>query len=189
MGERDQMELCHSVAAERLATVLKTFSPSDVVLAASSPHPLVDPAPKRPKIRFSWHCSAFCHDRLQLKNFWSLVILLYLDGSPVVCFNAVNAARPIGSRGNIIQVSKHVGAAGARSIDLGGVVQALVRQLLAANGRSNGRGKMDVALIWLVHLRLVGEKDLRLWAVENFGETRFSWHSLLLYVYIYRRYK
>lgn len=75
-----------------------------------------------------------------------------MNRSPVVCFNAVDAARPIGSRGNIIEVSKHAGAARARSIKLGGVVQALVRQLLAANGRSDGRGKVDVTFIGLVHL-------------------------------------
>lgn len=162
------MELCHGVAAEHLATVLKTFSPSDV-LAAVSPHPLADPAPKRPKIKFFFDIVLLFVSQIlwpttdySSKTFWSLCILLYLDGSPVVCFNAVDAARPIGSGGNIIQVSEHAGAAGARSVDLGGVVQALVRQLLAANGRSNGRGKMDVTLIRLVHLRLVGEKDLRL---------------------------
>lgn len=80
----------------------------------------------------------------------------------MVCFNAVNAARPIGPRGNIIQVSKHAGATGTRSIDLGGVVQALVQQILATNGCSDGRGKMDVTFIRLVHLGLVGEEDLRL---------------------------
>lgn len=36
------MELCqgHGVAAEHLATVLKTFSPSDITLEIISPHPL-----------------------------------------------------------------------------------------------------------------------------------------------------
>lgn len=41
------MELCHGVAAEHLATVLKTFSLSDIVLAGISPHPLAYPAPKQ----------------------------------------------------------------------------------------------------------------------------------------------
>lgn len=48
--------------------------------------------------------------------------MLYMNGSPVVRFHAVNAARPIGSRGNIVQVSEHAGATGTSSIELGGVV-------------------------------------------------------------------
>lgn len=41
------MELCHGVAAERLATVLKTFSSSHIVLAAITPHPLHQMKPKK----------------------------------------------------------------------------------------------------------------------------------------------
>lgn len=64
--------------------------------------------------------------------------------------------------------SHHTGAAGTRTVDLGGgVEQTLVCHLLPRHGGSDGRREVDVALVWLVHLGLVGEKDLWLGAAEE----------------------
>lgn len=155
------MELCHGVAAEHLATVLKHSVPPTLCRQRSLLIHWHILHQSETKISSSRRSSAFHQPKssdlgqitkVQFKNLWSRLIFLYINGSPVVCFTAVNAARPIGSRGNIIQVSKHARATGIRSIDLCGVVQALVRQLLAANCCSDGRGKMDVTFIRLVHL-------------------------------------
>lgn len=72
----------------------------------------------------------------------------------MVCFDAVDAAGPIGSGCNVVQVcSNHSRAAGTGAIDLGGgVVQALVGHLLTANGCSDSWWEVDVAFIGLVHL-------------------------------------
>lgn len=117
--------------------------------------------------RYPAQHTTFTHQcKVQLHNLLSSSIILYedscIDRSPTVSFNAVNAAGPIGSGGNIIQVcSHHTSAAGTRPINLGGgVVQTLVSQLLAAKSCSNSWGKVDVTFIRLIHLRLVGEQDL-----------------------------
>lgn len=99
---------------------------------------------------------------------------LYVDGPPAVCFDAVNTVGPIGTGGNVIEVRSHdTGAAGTRAVDLGGGVEhALVCHLLPRHGGSDGWGEIDVALVWLVHLGLVGEKDLWLGAAERRTEVK-----------------
>lgn len=98
------------------------------------------------------------------------------DRSPAVSFNAVDAAGPIGSGGNIVQVrSHHASAARTRAVDLGGgVVQALVRQLFTGEVCGDGWRKMDIAFIRLIYLWLVGEQDLGLWTAEGRGGKKES---------------
>lgn len=105
----------------------------------------------------------------------SLFSLSCIDRSPSISINAVNAARPIGSGGNIIQIcSKHTRASRTRAIDLGGgIEQTLVSQLLPAKSCSDGWGKVDVTFIWLIHLWLVREKDLGLRTVGEKKEVKW----------------
>lgn len=115
-------------------------------------------------MRFFLHSGHTKSFRIQLFQ-----VLLYVDGPPAVCFDTVNTVGPIWARGNIVEMRSHdTGAAKTRSVDLGGgVKQTLVRQLLPGHGGSDGWGEMDVALVWLVHLGLVGEQDLGLRAAET----------------------
>lgn len=92
------------------------------------------------------------------------VLPSHVNGSPALGFNAVHAAGPKRSRGNIIQVMPHhTRAAWTRAVDLGGgVEQALVGLLLAPESCSNSGGQVDVSFFRLIYLGLVGEQDLGL---------------------------
>lgn len=90
--------------------------------------------------------------RLALSFFF--IIFLDVDRPPAV--DAVDAAGD-----DVVQVCPCRG--GPRAVDLrGGIVEALVRLLLAAHAGGGGRGQVDVAVVGLVHLGLVGEQDLGL---------------------------
>lgn len=106
-------------------------------------------------------CDALLDPTFEVQLNSSLSTVSHIDRFPAVSLNAVG---PVGSRYDVIQVSPdHTGAAGTRPIDLSGrVVKALVCEVPAAKSCSNRWRKVDVAFIWLVHLRLIGEQDLGL---------------------------